>query len=583
MKKLNKLIFVVLILGIILISTVLVIGYLQREMGPKEGEVECGYCQYLENGKCIDYSCCSDSDCDDNNPDTIDSCLNPETKQAKCKNIPLIAKTEYIVATKENDEFYNLAKYFAEKKDAELITFKNVDSMISQLTTLSPTYLAIVLSPQELTADFIDEVDEKLRTLDNDPFFDVAYGIISSFTVDEGYEYVERLLNYKTPNDFSIYGVNQGYRFRNLKNYGFSVIDRCLLGYGFVICDEENKITVDKIAEEAKNYEIVNLGLHGTPSRMILSDGESLEGSKDGLIGKKPTDEEICYEVEGGAMVCGPKMEYVPITLNAALVNAFSCLTARINGKPSIIYKEYGDSEVEGKIDTSIVLSFLKNGALNYIGSTHVASSAVFPAETLVNEAILQGIPLGLSLKNFKNNYVFNKIFQNKTLEGKPKSNDFTIGFTEFQIRNWVLFGDPSIKISNKNIKPKDCIQKYEENFVDKKNYLLKSVNIEIKFTDEDGNLLTNSHLLNIPNIPENADLGGVSGSDACAIHIPLEGELISYEVSPQGINERYSSYFKEDNIIENAGDELIILVPDYIAIGGLNGAVKLNFSIQMK
>lgn len=46
----------------------------------------CGYCQYPDGDVCRDYVCCTKEDCNDNNPDTSDACVNPQTISAKCTN-----------------------------------------------------------------------------------------------------------------------------------------------------------------------------------------------------------------------------------------------------------------------------------------------------------------------------------------------------------------------------------------------------------------------------------------------------------------------------------------------------------------
>jgi len=606
MKK-NLFLFWIVVIGIVI--SMFFIGCIEEP-------VVCGKCQYKIENKCIDYACCADSDCDDKNPDTADFCENPSTLNSNCKHKPIDLcgngeidsgetsenccidtgciqdkkceenkcvekKSEYVVAVKEKDSFFGLAEYFAEKKNAKLIIFNNIDDLVEQLRSISPEYLAVVLSPEELTPDFIDEIDEKLREIDEDLFLDVSYGIITSFSIEEGYIYVDKLLDHKTPEDFSIYGINQGYFFKRLKEwYGIEVFDRCVEGYGSSACNDEFKATVDRIAKEAKEYEILNFGLHGTPDAMVLDNGESLNGTINGLIGKKPTGEMECY-IEGNSEVCTAKIEELPVALNSSLVSAFSCTTVRINGKPSVVHTEYGDTDVKGEINSSIVLSALKSGALNYIGSAHVANSAIFPNQTIALEAILKGEPIGIALKDFKNNYIFNKIFAGKTLESKPKSSDFTIGFIEYHVRNWVLFGDPSIIISNKNIKPKDCIQEYKESSeiqtIEEKNYLLKNVETTVKFNENETEI-TNTQLLDLPN----DDMTNVSANSSCAIHIQLEGKLKDYNVSFEGVNERFNSYFEENGIIENAGDELIIIIPFWVSVGGQDGTVKLNFSIRM-
>jgi len=43
---------------------------------------------YCLNGICYEYVCEQDSDCDDNNPLTLDQCINPSTVISECRNIP---------------------------------------------------------------------------------------------------------------------------------------------------------------------------------------------------------------------------------------------------------------------------------------------------------------------------------------------------------------------------------------------------------------------------------------------------------------------------------------------------------------
>lgn len=49
-------------------------------------EVKCRECQYKENDKFYNYSYCKNKDCNDNIENTIDTCLYPQTKNAKCEN-----------------------------------------------------------------------------------------------------------------------------------------------------------------------------------------------------------------------------------------------------------------------------------------------------------------------------------------------------------------------------------------------------------------------------------------------------------------------------------------------------------------
>ncbi|MBI2671452.1 hypothetical protein HYX16_00800 [Candidatus Woesearchaeota archaeon] len=46
----------------------------------------CGKCQFIENNKCINYRCCNDTECNDNNDQTKDVCINFSTVNANCQN-----------------------------------------------------------------------------------------------------------------------------------------------------------------------------------------------------------------------------------------------------------------------------------------------------------------------------------------------------------------------------------------------------------------------------------------------------------------------------------------------------------------
>ena len=497
-----------------------------------------------ENGQCIAANCgsicrlCGNGVCDANE--------NKCNCREDCEDLKAIK--EYAVITKEDSEFYELARYFAEKKNANLIVYKkNFDEVIPLLSKLSPKYLAIVLSPEDLTPNFMDYANERLRELDNDLFLDVAYGYITSFTLEDGYEYVNKILDYSVPENLNVYGINPNYKFQELETeYGLNLFWRCTSNFGFTVCSDELRATVDRIKEEISDKNLIILALHGSPSSMIL-DYETLKGSLNGIIGKKATDESVL------------------ITSNSSLTLAQSCTTTKLE---------------KTNINSSLVLAFLKSGTLSYIGARDIANTAVVPQETLISESILQGVPLGTSLKNFKNRYVFNKILGNKTLEGHPRVNETVLDWIEHNLKIWTLFGDPSIKISKEEITPNECIRNYIESShtekINGEDYLIKNVEIYIKFEDE-GKTIANSQLIS------DFDEGGVIGTSACALNIPLENELVNYTVSAEGINERYESYFSEDNIIENAGDELIVLIPAYVGKGGLYSSIKLSFSIFMK
>jgi len=114
------------------------------------------------------------------------TCVNSKWVETGCKYNPILNGVDYIVATRENSSFKELAEYFADGKEAHFTTFTSIDSLIYSLQKSNPTYLAIVLSPEEMFPDLVNEIDEKLRDVDDDPFLDISYGYITSFTLEDG-------------------------------------------------------------------------------------------------------------------------------------------------------------------------------------------------------------------------------------------------------------------------------------------------------------------------------------------------------------------------------------------------------------
>jgi|SRR3989344_8924909 len=85
-ENLRKIIEIIGILVIILIILSIIIYFLFIK-------VSCNENQYKIGRECFDYACLKDSNCDDNNKDTLDLCVNASTKYASCvNNVMAIAK-----------------------------------------------------------------------------------------------------------------------------------------------------------------------------------------------------------------------------------------------------------------------------------------------------------------------------------------------------------------------------------------------------------------------------------------------------------------------------------------------------------
>lgn len=477
--------------------------------------------------------------------------------------------TNYIVIVNSNSVFRSEAERFANKKNAGLLTYsQNFNEVMGNLKNKKPSYTAIFATPEELTPDFIDNIDLSLRNIDDDPYLDAAFGIITSRNTAELKKYVDRLLNYVPPQKMKIYAVAPKYTYTDLKkDFSISIMHNCLTNCGgaYCICDDENRATLQRIEEGFSNSNIVIMDVHGSPESMMLDNGEILGGSTEGLIAKKPTSEVVCEKGSGGTDICGPKMIESPLKTNTNLLIAESCTTGRINGLPSKIYSAYGDYDVKGEIDASVVLSFLQSGVLNYIAATHVANTAILPEETIIEESFLKRVPIGIALKDLKNRYIMVTESYKVAMPGKPVNTDeFTKDFILFQVRNWVLFGDPSIVLSNEEYVPINCIKSYTEEQIGNK----KEVELQIKFRSD--RLVENSQYIDRVEKVIGQEWGQL-GVGVCVAKIPYTGKLKELKVtSVSGVNENYQNgEYPANAFYQDLGGEIFVQVPWYVAIGG--------------
>ncbi|MEK6951471.1 MAG: hypothetical protein AABX29_00490, partial [Nanoarchaeota archaeon] len=291
---------------------------------------------------------------------------------------------------------------------------------------------------------------------------------------------------------------------------------------------------------------------HGTPDRFYLTSSTEdayIYGNSSGPYGiNGPYDDvsrctnPICIEDDCACL------DTYKFDVDARLFTGFSCMIGRINGIPSTLV--YEDSPNKGDIKSSVLLSLLKSRVLNIVAATHVASSSLTPDKEIAEDVILKGQPVGIAIKNFKNKYLYNLWFADRDWPGSPRSDNFTLGWLKHNLKMWVLFGDPEMKISNLNIEPRNCLVKLDKKF------------------DENGkitniNILINKKLSDFEAISQIQGSAVFSGS-SCLIRISLgDREVKSLDLKYNGIKEEYSSILKD--IIQFNGNELLFIVPSYI------------------
>lgn len=467
-------------------------------------------------------------------------------------NVTEFHKTDYVVIVNESSPFIEEARFFAQHKNATLITYhKDINETLNALKIIKPNYTVIFATPEELTVGFTDGIDLLVREFDDDPYLDTAYGFITSRNAKTLRNYIERLLAYSPHPNMTVYGLGD----YSGSPIGSKVITNCLSSCAgaICVCDDANRATLDRVKENFANAELIKIGAHGTPSTILLDNNEMIIGTPHGLAGKYAN---------------GTESE---LKTNAILVLAISCTTARINGGSPINETRFGNDNETGNISSSIVLSFLQSGALNYIGATHVATTSITPLETLGDESFRSDVPIGVALKDLKNRYIMVTEKYKVNLEGSPvNTNEYSRDFVLFNLRNWVLFGDPSIRlISNVTYVP-SCVSSYKE--TQKPNGKI------VTFTTKGSNSFYIDSI-------DKEDYGmiGMKGCDTCIIKVPYQGKLESISASNiSGVDRRYLNYdnYPANIFYQDLGDEIMFGVPLYIASGSKR--VKITYEINI-
>ncbi len=433
-----------------------------------------------------------------------------------------VQHVEYVVIVKRNSKYKREAESFSKLKNAELVFYTNdIYEVLEKLRLLSPKFAVVFLEPEELTSDFLDMLDVLFRRVDDDPYLDVAYGIITARNKEKLREYIERLLRYhpKRSQDFVVYSL--GYRPISLGKA--EVIFNCLTNCGgaICVCDDEERATSQKIIENFNVSDFLIVSAHGLPSQISLDKGEKIIGDPNGLF------------------VITSDGTRIRVNRSPPFVVAISCLTSRISGSPKNV-DPMMDLNVSGNVNTSIVLSFLESGTLVYIGAHHSVASLDIIGR-IIEDSFIEGEPVGIALKNFKNIYIMNS--ETCSLD------NFTKRFVLHQVKSWILFGDPSLKILENKIERDSCLLEYNEIRLENKTI------IDVLLDPNRWNYLD---IVNVE-VEDNNGIGLI-GNSGCAFFVKNVTSIKVALMERDGKEYNYNEIMKLVKW-ENLGDEVLVKV----------------------
>ncbi len=104
----------------------------------------------------------------------------------------------YVVAVEDGagDGWQDVGKKLADHRKAKLVRFKldDLKALVPQLRDAKARYLALVMRPQSLDANVTRELVPLLTGIDEDPFVDVAFGVITGATASDALKFVNNII-----------------------------------------------------------------------------------------------------------------------------------------------------------------------------------------------------------------------------------------------------------------------------------------------------------------------------------------------------------------------------------------------------
>jgi len=95
--------------------------------------------------------------------------------------------SDYVIAvrsaTLDDKGWRNVVEKLKAKHQGAVIQYENrLDEILPQLQAINPRYLCLVMTPQDATRDAVITINQLTRQIDDDPYGDVIWGIVTGYT-----------------------------------------------------------------------------------------------------------------------------------------------------------------------------------------------------------------------------------------------------------------------------------------------------------------------------------------------------------------------------------------------------------------
>jgi hypothetical protein len=327
-----------------------------------------------------------------------------------------ISSKPYVILTNlaPEDPYYVSVSILQKHRNAQIVKFNpgSVSSILDEIRTISPGFVCLVIKPESLDINLIYDIFDLSTRLDNDPFPDFAYGVITGSTADKARAFVENII-------------------RAEKDY--NSVPRKLLLFG-----PSNNSTADDKSAFAWVQKWQHIRLLHKPG--AFPEEKLNELTNQGIIrflghgSPESVDKSLSYTQLRG------------LDLYPAIVFAGPCFSAVANK----YYKwECGDKIVSAKSvagEKSLALQFIAHGVTAYLGAMH--ENSCISAAREMEDVLATGAPLGIVMKHTYDTLIManngKKPVFPRLHDGEKIPDENAVDFQINRAAARILLGDPA-------------------------------------------------------------------------------------------------------------------------------------------
>lgn len=288
--------------------------------------------------------------------------------------LAMLAMADEYVVLVEKDDYAAAGRRLAEHRKAEVVTvsYDDLAAVAAELKKRRPAYVAVVADPSRVDTNFVRRLLVMSTTLDDDPFCDFAYGIITGRTPKEALAFVERILRAEKeglPKRMVSAGVSS-----KVKSFAYDKDEaggwtRRHVYWSETGSDPDAPAFVREHLKDLEGAGLLEITGNGDPERIWLFPGErNMDRSKH-----RPYDPKKVGQDPDGEMFCITAKDIATLDLYPAVVTIGSCHSGSLSRTfvaPDIV-STFGRAEKCEVYDIppekSLGLEFLARGATAYI------------------------------------------------------------------------------------------------------------------------------------------------------------------------------------------------------------------------